>query len=454
MQSILEKNNSVLSAVKGFYDAVSWVPKGSEKNTRDKEYLGGSISKYTKDLVMTFPMLYDSSLSPSTAGMVCKANERNIVSMLQLLFASMQISASSGKEAIAKVHKNISTTYGLDDVFDVLDDMVQTESSVNIAGIRTIDALREMTDYLKMRQKSYPTNSFKERPLTGYMVLKDYYGNDVIREAKAPNAPIRDEFDRANFILNQKRDQREEERRKEESDRARREEQLAAQPKVMTDQDYRKANELAPTLMIITFNEVDPAGNLIGKSSFAAGVKSRLIGVESSDILDRLAAKKNTALNFTNFIRATTGEISFVKDFLFCINQSKISAKNAAKKGPAAKMWNVLDSRHVKNNKNAINRSGNDASAITTLVVNQETANMLKKEYNYDIENPKTARYIMEEYNLLGLIICDESIEVAKILYHGNDSFEQTPYSFLNRENDSSKAYKDVINLVNQSSRR
>ena len=54
----------------------------------------------------------------------------------------------------------------------------------------------------------------------------------------------------------------------------------------------------------------------------------------------------------------------------------------------------------------------------------------------------------MNEY-----FICDESIEVAKILYHGNDGFEQNPYSFLNRENDNAKAYKDVINLVNQTRR-
>lgn len=178
-----------------------------------------------------------------------------------------------------------------------------------------------------------------------------------------------------------------------------------------------------------------------------------MIPVESSDIIERLAAKKNTALNFVNFIRATTGEISFTKDFLFAISQSKILAKNSAKKGPVAKMWDVLDSRHTKNNKNAISRSGNDASAITTLVINQETANMLKKEYNYNIEDNKTARYIMSEYNLLGLIICDESIEVAKVLYHGNDGFEQIPYSFLSRENDNAKAYKDVINLVNKTGR-
>ena len=471
MQSILETDASILQAAMNFLGKAAGGEKNASKNKKDT-YLGGSISKYTKDLVMTFPLMFDTSLSPATAGIISRANERNIITMLELLFGSMQLSAKTGKDAIQQVHKNLSSSMGLDDIFNAIDDMQNAsnnstnesyssinnsfkifdrQNNVNIAGIRTIDSLREMTDFLKTRkQKSYPINSLKEKSLNEYMVFKDFRGNDIIREAAAKKSDSFDQMknERDDARLDLERNKREDEHKK-----YRREEQLAALPRVMSDQDFRKANELAPTLMIITFNEIDNNDKFIGKTAFAAGVKSRMIPVESSDIIDRLAAKKNTALNFVNFIRATTGEISFTKDFLFCISQSKILAKNNAKKGPVAKMWDVLDSRHTKNNKNAKYRSGNDASAITTLVVNQETANMLKKEYNYNIEDNKTARYIMSEYNLLGLIICDESIEIAKILYHGNDGFEQIPYSFLSRENDNAKAYKDVINLVNKTGR-
>ena len=92
MQSILEKGGSVLNTAIEFLDAASGHEKNKER-TKDDTYLGGSISKYTKDLVMTFPTMFDTSLSPSTAGMISKANERNIVTMLTLLFASMQVSA-------------------------------------------------------------------------------------------------------------------------------------------------------------------------------------------------------------------------------------------------------------------------------------------------------------------------------------------------------------------------
>ena len=71
----------------------------------------------------------------------------------------------------------------------------------------------------------------------------------------------------------------------------------------------------------------------------------------------------------------------------------------------------------------------------------------MKKEHDFDIENPKNAKMIMDAYNLLALIIADESIEVCKFLYNGNTVFEEQSYNYLEREsNDNS--YKKVINLI------
>ena len=222
--------------------------------------------------------------------------------------------------------------------------------------------------------------------------------------------------------------------------------------KQLLDSDVKKANEIVPTLMIIRYNELNTDGTIYGQKAFVAGVKSRLIPVDSSDIVERLVVKNKTKINFLNFIRATTGEIKLVKDFLLGVEQAKIDAKNSVKKGPAAKMWKVLENRSIKNNLNKLKRKGNDASAITTLVINQETVNIMKKEYDFDIENIKNARMIFDAYNLLGLVIADESIEVVKFLYVGNDTWEQQAYSYLEREsNDNS--YKKVINLLTKSGR-
>lgn len=221
----------------------------------------------------------------------------------------------------------------------------------------------------------------------------------------------------------------------------------------LLDNEIKKNNELEPTVILVNVEEFDDANRYIGTRSMVAGVKSRLIPVDSTDIIERLVAKNKNRISFLNFIRATTGEISFVKDFLLCMNQAKLNAKNRAKRDRNSQMWDVLEVRSTKNNINKISKNKNDASAITTLVINQETVNYMANEYSFDIEKIANARLILDSYNLLGIVICDESISTAKFLYAGNGQFEYHAYSDLQRESND-RSMKQVINLLSQQNRR
>lgn len=489
MKSILEANASdVMDFIKGFI-SVKRADKDLNRNRSKEEqerknYINGSISNYTKNLILSFPMLCDNSLPPSTASMISRANERNIVTMLQLLFSSMQFNAKSGTEVLAAIHKNINVNMSLDDAIDAIDDYIEKkglgESTLSQSELNS--CLRIMMEQLKIPQKSFPVESLSERSLNDYTVY-NVHGRTVVREADFTDDDYYDanwndpndmnswpqyNNDEARKRNKEMRDQNEETRRKEQERRAQQKEiqdnemnpiKMAGARKQNTDyatnalqrqlvdSDVKKANELQPTLMIVKFNEIGPEGNIYDQKPFVAGVKSRLIPVDSSDIVDRVIVKNKTKVNFLNFIRATTGEIKFFRDFIFCIDQAKIDAKNSVKKGEAAQMWKVLETRSSKNYVNKNKKRGNDASAITTLVLNQETVNILKKEYDFDIEKIKNARMILDAYNLLGLFIADESIEVVKFLYAGNDRFEQQAYNYLEKEsNDNS--YRKVINLI------
>lgn len=459
--------------------------KGKFKETKDQKYLKGSISEYSKNLIMTFPTLCDNTLPPSTASMISKANERNIVTMLELLFSSIQLNGTDGIEILSKIHKNIRTDMSLDDVIDRLESICSTLESTDIKNVEIARLITEMKSQLKIPQKSFPVESLSERSLNDYKVY-NIHGKTVVKEDI--NYNDNDLINMSDTDLedarNNTRDQQmhdlkmqqmsqsmgyERDRNAREIDRDARDQQMhdfkmqqmANQTtsfnvdmlsRQLLDTDIKKANEMVPTLMIIKYNELNTDGTIYGQKAFVSGVKSRLISVDSSDIVERMIVKNKTKVNFLNFIRATTGEIKLVKDFLLGINQAKIDAKNSVKKGPAAKMWKVLENRSIKNNWNKLKRKGNDASAITTLVINQETVNIMKKEYNFDIENIRNARMIFDAYNLLGIIIADESIEVVKFLYVGNDSWEQLAYSYLEKEtNDNS--YKKIINLLSKSGR-
>ena len=466
------------------------VAKAASGTTKDSTYLKGSISNYTKDLIMTFPMLCDDSLPPSTASMISRANEKNIVTMLEMLFASMSLSGENGVEVLSQIHKNISSNPSIDDVIDVVDNYVDKfyneSSDISERELKLI--IKEMVEDLKIPKKSFPVESLNERSLNDYNVY-NVHGNIVVKErlttvtddqgnqipvlsyddAELNNLSGNDLKDAINRLNAQRTRQQMQDADAErlsstKSDKNQIDQanlasyQTSVLSKQLFDQDIKKANELQPTLLIVRYfltDDSDKKNLLTNQKSFISGVKSRLIGVDSIDIIERLIAKNKTKVNFLNFIRATTGEIKLFRDFILCVDQAKIDSKNASKKGDAARMWKVLENRSSKNfiKKNG-GKNRNDASAITTLVINQETANMMKKQYGFDIEKISNARMIMDSYNLLGLFIADESMEVVKSIYAGNDQFEQQAYSFIQRETSDEKLLKKTINLIGKSNAR
>lgn len=497
MNYLLEGQGPLRDIIDSLSNYMTVTKKASDKkDVNADKYLKGSISNYTKDLIMTFPTMCDSSLPASTASMISKANERNIVAMLEMLFASIQFNGSNGADILATVHKNISSNIAMDDYIDALGDLYEKSKDgklfENSADLER--AAKKLTQLLKEQNFSFPVNSLNETSVNDFVVNNGANGQIVVTEKLSSDKKHQYKYDKKRYdsttsdvggkgdqftkntfakddaeikISDELRKQRKEERDiesdkikndKANSDILRNQiqnsaDQVASLGRMLIDQDVKKCNELTPTLMVVRYNEQNPDGTIYDSKAFVAGVKSRLIPVDATDIIERLISKNKTKVSFLNFIRATTGEIGFVKDFLLGIKQAKIDAKNAAKRGYAARMWRVLENRSIKNNWNKINKKGNDASSITVLVVNQETVNLMRKEYDFDLEQVKNAKLIMDSYNLLGIVICDESLEVAKFLYAGNDSFEHQAYSFLERE-ENGNSYKKVINLISKMNNR
>lgn len=512
------------SAIKDTSNLLKFINKNKmeDSNVRSSNYIGGSIAKYSKDLIMTFPTLIDNSLSPETASMISKANERNIVSMIQVLLASMQLRGTDGREIINKIYGPDRKLggYKYDDYVDMLTNVYNTRTAIENAVLEDAmrDAAKAMEEELKRPLKNFPTDSFSDNSLNDYQVLK-LNGRQVVKFAPVKEAddddndpmkskinviddpafsnllstkgwgkdkdtgylmldPLRTHDKTADFAnqynknlasihnrqfqlkqaanmdnkftAQQRMDQFNAEKLRQDIRKA----NYEMLSKQLMDSDIKKANEMQPTMLIVNFSEVDPNDEfkITDTRSFVAGVKSRLISVNSSDIVDRIVAKNKTKVNFLNFIKASTGEINFMKDFIFCLNQAKIDARNSIKRGEAAEIWKTLERLSVKNKRNKLRKSGNDASAITTLVMNQETVNLIKKQYEIDLESIPTVTQIMSEYNLLGIIIADESVEAVKFLYDGQDMFETQSYTFLDKENND-RSYKKIINLMSQNRR-
>ena len=199
--------------------------------------------------------------------------------------------------------------------------------------------------------------------------------------------------------------------------------------KQLLSTDVKKYNELVPSLLVVRFQAVDPDDNG-GINSYRVdsqcviGVKTRLIPVDSFDIINHMRSIEKSKLSLLNLVRATTKEISFCKDFI-AANRSTFTR---------------------------LRRKANDAGAITTLVVSIEEVNALKKEYDIDLTNPKKAKSMMEAYNLLSFVIVDEQVEVVRFLYDGEKYFQDYAFSMLERET-GDNSYKKVVNLISKLNR-
>jgi hypothetical protein len=212
--------------------------------------------------------------------------------------------------------------------------------------------------------------------------------------------------------------------------------------------DIKKANELMPTTMVINFVTPGEEGGDAIATHAVIGVKAKMYPVASTDIIDRIKAKNKDNNGFNNFIRATTSEISFWKDFVFAVDKAKLDALSSSRRGSSSPIWKLLERRALKSRIRRNFRMPNDATAITTLVLSQPEVEWLKKEENIDMMNPYTARSLMESFNLMGISIVDESIEVARFVFDtGDDDYESLTFSALEREA-SDSTYKKVVNLM------
>lgn len=507
-----------------FLDALGDIAGSVQKKREDNKttYMYGSISKYTQKLILSFPTICDNTIPLSTAQMISKAHEKNLVSMFEMLFTSMALSGTNGIEILQALHQNLNDKSSIDDIIDAIEKAVGSnkavgESTYTKAELR--DIINEMCHYLKYEQKVLPVDSFSETSLNDYLVRESYSGiivteadkphrndnntkktyseeeyEDAYNRGKNAEKASRDaarekrekddyeseeltakekrnkdadnkEYDRREAKKNaeyncrqRKQNQRDDYVRKQDQERREKERNAdvafkLAQSRVK-DIDYKKANELQPTLMNVQYTVINPDGTRTNETKvFTAGIKSRLVGSDAMEIVERLSAVHDNKVTFKDLIRATTGEISLVKDFLLATKQAKINAKNAAKRGDTAKMWNMLASRSQKNKVSGTGMRSNDAAAISILVINQETANYLQSQYSLNVESPKDASRIMNAFNLMGLVIADEANEVAKFLYDGNNSFEMVAYSSLSKDMRDDKNYNKTINLINKSGR-
>ena len=500
---------------------------GKLLNSRNTGNYFRSITKATSNLVLTFPMIVDNSVSIETASMVSKAVEKKIVLMLQMLFSA--ISVTNNKDAfdfVSKIHKNLtsddvlsyinkmdsipyreSTTLDFDQINKDLVRLIKEDSSrelsydlrpalesgkKRIAGgrVRVPEIRNEYTGKgneprVSMSSKAYE-NLMADADGVGFTadyykgkrdeLLKQngkviaqrdryaYYLKKAQKNINSNRKQILDLQKERNQVVTQRNQYLEKLRnaqklnsteRKKTLDKIKEydkkikeyEERLEKQSfyvDTKIDQpEIKKANEMVPSIMVVRFRSGEH-NEAVGEA--VIGVKVKLIYVTQADMIDRIILKSGDQNRLFEFLKATTGEISMFKDFMFALDRAKLDIfSKSAKSSP---IWKLLERRaNVSRTNSFFNNNNGAGTAIATLLVSQDTMDILKKEHNFNQRNTSKLINIMTDYSAMGFIITNDVTEKVQMLFDDNDlSFETLSYSSLEREDKNQ--YKKVINLL------
>lgn len=456
-----------------------------KKNKIPGEFkMTSNIAKEAKGLTAVFPVLVSESISVENAQMIAKAAERKYVSMLQMLFAASQITdARSAQAYLKKFHNNISSTLDLSDmnVDDIIDFANKLDEEVEISAYKnakineaTQAVLKDLThndDYYT--HLSEGINSYS---LNDYTITKDFGNYNAFRknineetrnsestrtEEKNGDGTVTTIINTKETIIKDKEENDELQNKKILSDILKNKNSVLKDvssrvkdaadfiSKQIIPTDIKKANEATPSLMIINFiTQANGSDNEIINTA-VIGVKCIIHYVSSSEMMNRMVLKNNDRRGLFNFIRATTGEIKFFKDFLFAIDRARIDAVSKTNRGSDSKIWKMLEIRanHAKLNNKA---RGDNAScaAITMLVLSTEEVEIVKSIYRIDLNNASTMLGVMRGYNFIGVGIVDAVNEKIKFLYDdGTKNFETMSFMALEREQ-SNGEYKKMINTL------
>lgn len=359
-----------------------------------------SINSATKDLVLTFPVMFSRNMELATAELIAKALEAKYANLVKMLLTAMAITnATDAIDYVKNIHSNMQFNDGID-----VDDYL----TINNKLAKEAGAMTMFTPGTKAVYENYKHSLKHSLPLT----------NTIITEADSKrneNKSGKSKDDKPGSVT------------------------LLSQDKL------DKANQQMPLMMKVNFIS-KATGRPITTSAYL-GIKCKLFDVAGLDIVQRIVSKNSSAISLFNFIRATSQEIGFWRDFVFALSKAKVDAISNARNGSSSKMWKALEQRATKSKLNQFFRQKNDATAITSLLVTTDEVEELKKNNDIDLSRSNVARKIMSDYNLLCIGIVDETTEsVALIFDTGDDEYELVRFKSLKKDKDMDA--KQIVNLL------
>lgn len=424
-----------------------------------------SLSKASMDGTLNFPVIVSNALSIEDASLVSKSLERQFASFtLTLMTMNPYLYTMGGKATAAnyinKFHQNVDTRTDATDIHNAISNLM-TESAIQL-GLDDYDAMSEVSERILYKVYENVNHSginaenirysYTIEDVTESSILNNFANRSSVLEAdggiKVDTAKITDNEVEINIDAK-------------DLDMSKLGREIGrAMPRggsgggdrrqfnhMDVSSDYKKANELVPTLLHMRIFPIDSKTKTeLPPIDFVMGIKCTMHPVASDEVVINVARGIKNENTFFNFIRWTTGEISFFKDFVLSLNELKIDAINTS--GRSSRWWTMLKRRRSSAKiKNAL--SSNRLLPNATIVITQEEADMIKTQYGYNLENASIAYKLMDNYFLMSFVIVDPALQRVKFLFDGKNEFEIMTFANLARENTvDDRKFKEMVNML------
>ena len=179
------------------------------------------------------------------------------------------------------------------------------------------------------------------------------------------------------------------------------------------------------------------------------GVKATLHPLPVEEIARMVVAGMRNEDAVFNFLRWTTGEIKFFKDFLFAIDSIKMDAKDA---GHDVTGWRPALKRRKNKSKMKVRLTKNSILPNSTLVISQPTIDYIAESYGYNLGDENIVKRMMDVYFLLAYVIVNPVAQRAVFRFDGIDTTDTYTFDTLRRENQNDdKAFKNMMKMLGRS---
>lgn len=217
---------------------------------------------------------------------------------------------------------------------------------------------------------------------------------------------------------------------------------------LLKNNDARKANELIPTTMHVRTMLLNKDGVYQSTLDFLIGIKATMHPVSSDEIVTNLNNALKTNGKFFDFIRWSTGEISFVKDFLLNIKEMKDDVVSRSQ--GASHWWISLKRRSALARVRAAFGKSGQILPNASIVVSMDEVEYFRSKHGFDLMDVNSVEKIMGKYFLLGFVVVDNSSQIVHFLFDGQTDYQAVTFTGLERDNKSGGGsdIKDVLKLV------